>query len=142
MNSSPRSPEDTPFCRHPSIPRIWGSLVSGTHQFQKILEGLVPAGTGTKEPRPNKCWDSFWWLQLHTILGANWAGPSTPRILGSLRQVYAGEHVGGRSNRAYWTGSLQEFILSKEAELRPRPLGTFLARGESVSREGSDSRTQ
>jgi hypothetical protein len=36
----------------------------------------------------------------------------------------------------------QAFILSQEAELRPRPLGTFPARGESAYREGSDSRTQ
>jgi hypothetical protein len=27
-------------------------------------------------------------------------------------------------------------------EIRPRPLGTFLARGESAYREGSDPRTQ
>jgi hypothetical protein len=30
------------------------------HQLQRITEGLVPAGTGTKEPRPNRGWDSFW----------------------------------------------------------------------------------
>jgi hypothetical protein len=30
------------------------------------------------------------------------AGPSTPNILGSLRPVYTGEQVGGRSNRASW----------------------------------------
>jgi hypothetical protein len=39
-------------------------------------------------------------------------------------------------------GPCSAFILSKEAELRPRPLGTFLVRGESAYREGSDSRTQ
>ena len=50
--------------------------------------------------------------------------------------------MGSRSNRASWTGSLRAFILSQEAELRPRPLGTFLARGESAYREGSDPRTQ
>ena len=50
--------------------------------------------------------------------------------------------MGSRSNRASWTGSLQAFILSQEAELRPRPLGTFLARGELASREGSDPRNQ
>jgi hypothetical protein len=32
-----------------------GSRVSGTqHQLQRIAEVLVPAGTGTKEPRPNR----------------------------------------------------------------------------------------
>ena len=56
--------------------------------------------------------------------------------------MITGEHVGDRSNRTSWTGSLQAFILSKEAELRLRPLGTFLARGESAYREGSDPRTQ
>ena len=50
--------------------------------------------------------------------------------------------MGDRSNRASWTGTLQAIILSQEAELRPRPLGTFLARGESAYREGSDPRTQ
>ena len=48
----------------------------------------------------------------------------------------------GRSNRASWAGSLQAFILSQETELRPRSLGTFPARGESASREGSDPRIQ
>ena len=50
--------------------------------------------------------------------------------------------MGGRSNRASWTGSLPAFILSQEAELRPRSLGTFLTRGESPYREDSDVRTQ
>ena len=50
--------------------------------------------------------------------------------------------MGDRSNRASWTGSFWAFILSQEAELRPRPLGTFLTRGEWVYREGSDFRTQ
>jgi hypothetical protein len=72
---------------------------------------------------------------------SNLVGPSTPMILGSLRPVYTGEHMGGRSNKAFWTGSCQAFILSQEVELRPRPLGTFLARGESAFREGSDPRT-
>jgi hypothetical protein len=48
--------------------------------------------------------------------------------------MITGEHVGGRSNIASWTGSLQAFILSQEAKLRLRPLGTFLARGESTGR--------
>jgi hypothetical protein len=50
--------------------------------------------------------------------------------------------MGNRSNRASWTGSHQAFILSQEAELRPRHLGTFLARGELAYKEGSDPRTQ
>jgi hypothetical protein len=50
--------------------------------------------------------------------------------------------VGDRSNRAFWSGSCWAFILSQEAELRPKPLGTFLARGESAYRESSDSRTE
>ena len=48
--------------------------------------------------------------------------------------------MGSRSNRTSWTGSLWAFILSQEAELRPRRLGSFPAR-ESVSRESSDYRT-
>jgi hypothetical protein len=50
--------------------------------------------------------------------------------------------MGGRSNRASWTGSIWAFILSQETELRHRPLGTFPARGELASREGSDLKTQ
>jgi hypothetical protein len=41
-----------------------------------------------------------------------------------------------------WTGSIGAFIFSQKAELRPRPLSTFLTRGESAYREGSDPRTQ
>jgi hypothetical protein len=37
----------------PSTPRALASLLSGRqHQFQGIKEGLVSAGTGTKEPHP------------------------------------------------------------------------------------------
>ena len=115
------SPEDFICSRCPSTPRILGSLVSGMqHQFQKTQRVLCQQQQGQRTK----------------------AGPSTPRILGSLRPVYTGEHMGSRSNRASWTGSLWAFILSQEAELRPRPLGTFLARGESAYREGSDPRTQ
>ena len=56
--------------------------------------------------------------------------------------MITGENMGDRSNRASWTGSLWAFILSQEAELRPRPLGTTLARGELASRECSDLETQ
>jgi hypothetical protein len=62
--------------------------------------------------------------------------------LGALRPVYTGEHVRSRSNRASWTGFLLAFILSQKAELRSRRLSTFLARGESISREGSVPWTQ
>jgi hypothetical protein len=50
--------------------------------------------------------------------------------------------MGDRSNRDSWSGSPQAFILSQEADLKPRTLGTFLARGESTYREGSDLRIQ
>jgi hypothetical protein len=50
--------------------------------------------------------------------------------------------MGSRSNSASWTRSLQAFILSQEAELRSRSLGTFFARGELASRERSDPRNQ
>ena len=50
--------------------------------------------------------------------------------------------MGDRSNRASWSGSPQAFILSQKVELSPRPLGTFLARGELAYREGSDPITQ
>jgi hypothetical protein len=50
--------------------------------------------------------------------------------------------MGNSSKRASWTGYFQAFILSQEVELRHRPLGTFLARGEWNYRETSDPRTQ
>jgi hypothetical protein len=50
--------------------------------------------------------------------------------------MITGEHVSNRSNRASWSGSLQAFFLSQEAELRPRPLGTFIDRGELDYRQG------
>jgi hypothetical protein len=52
------------------------------------------------------------------------------------------EHMGHRSARASWTGSQWAFILNQETELSPRPLGTFLTRGESDYREGSDHQPQ
>jgi hypothetical protein len=54
--------------------------------------------------------------------------PSTPRTSESLESTWV------RSNRASWTGSLWAFIFSQEVELRPRPLGTLLARGEPAYR--------
>ena len=37
-----------------------GSQVSGTqHQLQRMGEGLVPAGTGAKEPHLTRGWDPF-----------------------------------------------------------------------------------
>ena len=115
----PRSWEDSPHCRHHSTPRIWRSLVSETQHLFQITKRVLCYQEQRQRTK---------------------AGPSTPRILGSLRPVYARDHMGGRSNRASWTGSLQAFIFSQEAELRPRPLGTFPARGELASREGSDPR--
>jgi hypothetical protein len=56
--------------------------------------------------------------------------------------MVTGEHVVDRSNRASWKGFLQASILSQEAELTHRLLGTFLARRESLYREGSDLKTQ
>jgi hypothetical protein len=57
----PWSPEDSPLLRHPSMPRILGSLVSRVqHLFQNNCEGLVPAGAGTQETRPTSGSGSFW----------------------------------------------------------------------------------
>jgi hypothetical protein len=53
-----------------------------------------------------------------------------------------GEHVGTRSNRVSWTGSRPAFTIIQEAELKSRPLGTFLDREELAYREGFDPRTQ
>jgi hypothetical protein len=56
--------------------------------------------------------------------------------------MITGEHMGNRNKRASWTGFHWAFILSQEAELTPRTLGTFLDRGESAYRESSDPRTR
>jgi hypothetical protein len=60
-----RDSEDFPCHRRPSTPRLLRSLVSGMqHLFQRILEGLLPAGTGTKQKCLTSSCDSFWWLHL------------------------------------------------------------------------------
>jgi hypothetical protein len=56
--------------------------------------------------------------------------------------VITRENMSDRSNRASWTGFHRAFILKQEAEMRPRPLGTFLAREVLAYRESSDPRTQ
>jgi hypothetical protein len=118
------------------------SRVSGTqYQLQRIMEGLVPAGTGTKEPCLTRGWDSFRSGQpLHLLCEPSRGHLGPQRTLHNAGPLaYPGPHdhlraLGNRSNRASWTGSPCAFILSQEAELRPRPLGTFLARGESTGR--------
>jgi hypothetical protein len=60
LEDSPTSPEDSPHCRHPSTPRILGSLVSGIqHLFQNNREGPMPAEKGTQESSPTSSWGSF-----------------------------------------------------------------------------------
>jgi hypothetical protein len=59
----PKVPKDSPFPRHPSMPRILGSLVSGMqHLFQHNWECLEPTGAGTQEPPspPTSGSSSFW----------------------------------------------------------------------------------
>jgi hypothetical protein len=124
-------------------------------QFQRIPKGLVPAGTGKKEPHLTRGWDSF--LSGLAVchlpckpcktLGPSEDSPrcrppSTPRTLGSLESTWAAEatELLGLSSKSF--GSLWAFIPSQETELRLRPQGTFLARGELAYREGSDPRTQ
>ena len=132
----PRSPKGSLLCRHPSTPRILRSLVSGTqHLFQKVL---CQRKQGQRKPAQPVAEIHSCLHQPYTILIANSAGPSTHRILGSLRPVYKGEHVGGKSKRAFWTRSLRAFILSQEAELRHKPLDTFPARGKTSCRESFD----
>ena len=63
--------------------------------------------------------------------------PNRPEPGGQVKSAF-----GCRSKRASQKGSFRAFICSQEAELSPRLLCTFPARGESASREGSDPRTQ
>jgi hypothetical protein len=56
----PWSPEDSPPHRCPSMPRILGSMVSGTqHLFQKNWGCLGPAGTQAQEMCQTNCSDTF-----------------------------------------------------------------------------------
>jgi hypothetical protein len=95
--------------------------------FKKIPEGLVWAETGTKETHWPVAGLHSCWLQPSTILGSKSAkvpkvpedtphcrSPSTPRILGSLRPVYTGEHVDSRSNC---------FLERVPSDLHPQPAG-------------------
>jgi hypothetical protein len=106
------------------------------HLFQKKQRVLCQQEKGQRKPAQPASVVCSIQCQPYTISGTNSASPSVPRVLGSLRQVYVGEHVGSRRNRASWTGSLPAFILSQEAELRQRSLGTFLARGQSALQGG------
>jgi hypothetical protein len=90
-------PEDSPRCRRPSMPRILGSLVSGTHHlFQTNSDRPVPT-SGTQETHLTRDKCPFWSApalghlghelsrQSHVPRGLSTSQcPSTPRILGSL----------------------------------------------------------
>jgi hypothetical protein len=68
MNSedSPTSPEDSPNCRCPSMPRTLGLLVSGTqYLFQTNCDRPVTAGAKTQEPCLTSNSDSFWMVLLY-----------------------------------------------------------------------------
>jgi hypothetical protein len=129
-----------------------GSPVSGAqYQLQRISEGLVPAGTGIEEPCPTREDEirSGQGQPNHLLCEPRreHRGPQRNlQVAGPLAHPgprdHLRAHLGNRSNRASWTGSPQAFILSQEEKLRPRPVGTFLTRGESAYREGSDPRTQ
>jgi hypothetical protein len=67
-------------------------------------------------------------------------GPRWEHLVSQIshRPVCAEEHVGLRSNRASWKGSLRAFIFSQEVDQSSRPLCMFPSRGELVCRECSD----
>jgi hypothetical protein len=79
-----------------------GTGVSGMqHQLQRISKGLVPAGTGTKEPHPTRGWDPFRlgpappssaWTQLRTSRAPENSPrhrtPSTPRTSWSSESTW------------------------------------------------------
>ena len=50
----PTVPRGLSMQQVPSIPRIVGTLLSGTHLFQNNQEGPMPAGTGTQETHPTR----------------------------------------------------------------------------------------
>ena len=91
----PQSPEDSSPHRHPSTPRILGSLLSGTqYLFQQNRECLGPAGAQTQEPGQTSDTGSFWYLgfelsrQPHrldspTVRRGGTRSSNMPRILGS-----------------------------------------------------------
>jgi hypothetical protein len=62
----PRSPEDSPCHRHPSMPRILGSLVSGTqYLFQTNRDRPMTAGARTQEPCLTSHSGSFWLVLVY-----------------------------------------------------------------------------
>jgi hypothetical protein len=89
------------------------------HQLQRITEGLVPAETGTKEPRPTRGWDSF-------LLGP--AQPSStwtqPRARGPQRTLHAPGPLGHPEPHDHWRACGQQSFLDRvPSGLHPQPGG-------------------
>ena len=85
----PKVPKDSPFPRHPSMPRILGSLVSGMqHLLQKTQRVLCQQEQGQKKPTPKVARVHSSQHHPCTFLSVNSAGPSTPKIMGSLKPLY------------------------------------------------------
>jgi hypothetical protein len=140
----PRSPKDSPCCRHP---RILRSLVSGMqHLFQnktkQNLEGLVPPETRTKKTHPTSSWGLFRSVPASCHLGLKLNMPKHTQDLGIIETSL--------HRRARGQQKQHSFLDSVSLGLHPQPGGRaetqtpghLSYRGESASREGSDPRTQ
>ena len=101
------------------------SWVSGTeHQHQRIPEGLVPAGRGTKEPQTTRGWDSFWFGPAPPSPSwTQWREPGTQWTLHTEGPL---AHPKPRNRR------------TQEVDRSSRLLDTCPARGELACRECSD----
>jgi hypothetical protein len=113
--------------------RYLDSVPSGLHSQ---TGGRAETQTYEHLPLPEETWSPG----MALTLGLRWEHHLVSQV--SHWPVQAGEHTGSRSNRVSWTGSHHSYIVSQEAELRPRPLVTSPARVESACRKGSYLGTQ
>jgi hypothetical protein len=81
-----------------------GSWVSGMqHQLQRIMKGLVLAGTGTKEPYSTRGWDPF--RSGPASPSSAWTQWRTSRVLGTLHAAGPLAHPGPHD---HWTSRGQQ----------------------------------
>ena len=109
----PWSPEDSPLPRHPSRPRILGSLVSGTHHlFQHNLACLEPAGAETQEPclTSGSVPSSQHWSTLVSISADS---PTVPRGGTTSRHSNTPRNLGSQNPRNPGTLSYQYLRVSE-----------------------------
>jgi hypothetical protein len=85
-------------------PGSWDHWVSGTqHLFQKIPEGVVPSGAGTKESCQPVAGFLFPWCQPCAILGT--ISAEGPKILRGLSMLQAPYHIQDLEITSEWNAT-------------------------------------